>query len=116
MRILSALALAAMPAAIAQAQALSDDCSLRFKGFYRKGVKNRKAADGATNTNHNNGDAITVAKWFGLVGGFDQEVKGKNITTSTKVIDGIETIKVRLEGLYPAVQSCRKMTGGAEAH
>jgi hypothetical protein len=96
--ILSALALVAMLAAITQAQAFNNDCSLGFKGSYRKAVKNRKAADGANYTNHNNGAAITVAKWFGLACGFDSKVKGKKITTSTKVINGVETVKVTLEG------------------
>jgi len=79
MPILSALALAM--AATTQAQALSNDCSLSFKGSYRKTVKNRKKADGANYTNHANGAAITVAKWFGLVCCFDPKLKGKNITT-----------------------------------
>src|SRR5262249_53816341 len=98
MRILSALVLAAMLAAITQAQAFSNDCSLSFKGSYRKAVKNRKAADGTNYTNHNNGNAINVADWFDLVCGFDPQVRGRNITTSTKVINGIETTKVTLEG------------------
>jgi len=79
MRILSALALAM--AATTQAQAFSKDCSLRFKGSYRKAVKNRKDADGANYTNPSNGAAIAVMKWFGLVCGFDPKLKGKNITT-----------------------------------
>jgi len=79
MPILSALALAM--AGTTQAQALSNDCSLSFKGSYRKTVKNRKKADGANYTNHANGAAITVAKWFGLVCCFDPKLKGKNITT-----------------------------------
>ena len=62
MRIFSALAMAAILAAIAQAQAFSDDCLLSFKGSYRKAVKNRKAADGTNYTDYNNGDAITVAE------------------------------------------------------
>jgi len=68
-------------AATTQAQALSNDCSLSLKGSYRKTVKNRREADGANSTNHANGVAITVAKWFGLVCGFDPKLKGKNITT-----------------------------------
>jgi len=79
MRILSALALAM--AATTQAQAFSNDCSLSFKGSYRKAVKNPKAADGANYTSHNNGNAITFVRWFGLVCGFDPKLKGKNITT-----------------------------------
>jgi hypothetical protein len=79
MRILSALALAM--AATTQAQAFSNDCSLSLKGSYRKTVKNRKEEDGANCTNHANGAAITVTKWFGLVCGFDPKLKGKNITT-----------------------------------
>src|SRR5262245_5036010 len=98
MRALSAIVLAAMLAAITQAQAFSNDCSLSFKGSYRKAVKNRKAADGTNYTNHNNGNAIKVADWFNLVCGFDPQLKGKSITTSTNVIDGIETTKVSLEG------------------
>src|SRR5262249_13959560 len=98
MRILSALALAMAMAAITQAQAFSDDCSFSFTGSYRKAVKNRKAADGATYTSHNNGNAITVAKWFNLVCGFDPKLRGNNITTSTKVINDVETVKVALEG------------------
>jgi len=98
MRILSALALATALAAITQAQGFSDDCSLSFNGSYRKAVKNRTAADGANYTVHNNGAPITVAEWFGLVCGFDPKLKGKNITTSTKVINGIETTQVTLEG------------------
>jgi len=98
MRILSALALATALAAITQAQGFSDDCSLSFNGSYRKAVKNRTAADGANYTVHNNGAPITVAEWFGLVCGFDPKLKGKNITTSTKVINGIETTQVTLDG------------------
>jgi len=79
MRILSALALAM--AATTKAQEFSNDCSLSFKGSHRKTVKNRKEADSANYTNHANGAAITVAKWFGLVCGFDPKRKGKNITT-----------------------------------
>ena len=70
MRILSALALA-----------FSNDRSLSFKDSYKKTVKNRKEADGANYTNHVVDAAITVAKWFGLVCGFDPKLKGKNITT-----------------------------------
>jgi len=69
--ILSAIALATALAAIIQAQAFSDDCSLIFKGSYRKALKNRKEADGANYSNHNNGATINVAKWFGFVCGFD---------------------------------------------
>jgi hypothetical protein len=65
-------------AATTQAQAFNNDCSLSFKGSYRKTVKNRKEADGANYTNHANGAAITVAKWFGLVCRFDPKMKGKN--------------------------------------
>ena len=79
MRILSALTLDM--AATTQAQAFSNDCSLSFKGSHRKTVKNRKDADGANYNNHAKGAAITVAKWFGLVWGFDTKLKGKNITT-----------------------------------
>ena len=79
MRRLSALALAM--AATTQAQAFSNDCSLSFKGSYRKTAKNRKEADGASYTNHANSAAITVAKWSCLVCGFDPKMKGKNITT-----------------------------------
>jgi len=79
MRILSALALAI--AAPTQTQAFSNDCSLSFKDSYKETVKNRKEADGANYTNHANDAAITVAKWFGLVCGFDPKLKGKNITT-----------------------------------
>jgi hypothetical protein len=79
MRILSALALAM--AATTQAQAFSNDCSLSFKGSYRKTAKNRKEADSASYTNHANSAAITVAKWSCLVCGFDPKLKGKNITT-----------------------------------
>src|SRR5215471_5398369 len=98
MQTLSAIVLVAILAAITQAQAFSNDCSLSFKGSYRKAVKLRKTADGASYTIHNNGDPIKVADWFGLVCGFDPKLKGKNITTSTKVINGIETTQVSLEG------------------
>ena len=112
MRILSALAPAMAMAAITQAQAFSNDCSLSFKGSYRKAVKNRKAADGANYANHNNGNAITVAKWFGLVCGFDPNLKGKNITTSTKVINGIETTRVTLEGFLLGAKFERNVHAG----
>jgi len=112
MRLLSAIVLAAMLAATTQAQAFSNDCSLSFKGSYRKAVKNRKAADGATYTNHNNGDAITVAEWFDLVCGFDPQLKGKNITTSTKVINGVETVKVSLEGFLLGAKFERQVHTG----
>jgi hypothetical protein len=112
MRILSALALATAMAAITQAQAFNNDCSFSFKGSYRKAVKNRKAADGANYTNHANGAAITVAKWFGLVCGFDPKLKGKNITTSTKVINGIETTRVTLEGFLLGAKFERNVHAG----
>jgi hypothetical protein len=93
MRILSAFALAIAMSAITQAQGFTDDCSSSFKGKYRMAVKNRKAADGAGYTVHNNGNPITVAKWFRLVCGFDPKVMGKSVPATT-AINGIETVKV----------------------
>jgi hypothetical protein len=101
MRILSALALAM--AATTQEQAFSNDRSLSFKGSYRKTVKNRKEVDGANYTNHANGAAITVAKWFGLVCGFDPKLKGKNITTIiiTSILLAIFSIPVLAQEEMP---------------
>jgi hypothetical protein len=38
--------------AVGQAQAFSNDCTLQFGGSFRKVVKNRPAAEGATYTVH----------------------------------------------------------------
>ena len=112
MRTISVLALLLALSVFAQAQAFSNDCSLIFKGSYRKAVKNRKAADGANYTVHNNGDAISVKDWFDLVCGFDPQLKGKNITTSTKAMNGFETVKVTLEGFLLGARFERQVHQG----
>jgi hypothetical protein len=89
--------------AVGQAQAFSNDCSLQFAGSFRKAVKNRPAAAGATYTVHNDGQPITVADWFGLVCGFDPKLNQKNITTGTPVLKDFET-KVTLEGFLLAAR------------
>jgi hypothetical protein len=61
--------------AVGHAQAFSNDCTLQFAGSFRKVVKNRPAAEGATYTVHNDGQPITVADWFGFVCGFDPKLK-----------------------------------------
>lgn len=83
---------------VARAQAFSEDCNLTFQGKYRKAVKNRQAADGASYTIHNNGNPISVKQWFTLACGFDAKIKGKKIMTGTKTLVGVETIQVTLEG------------------
>jgi len=82
------------PSTIARAQAFSDARSLKYAGAFRKAVKNRTAADGANYTVRNGGQPITADEWFALVCGFDPKVRSKNITTSTPVMNTLETIKV----------------------
>src|SRR4029453_165311 len=98
--------------AVGQAQAFSNDCSLQFAGSFPKAVKNRPPPEGATYTVHNDGQPITIADWFGLVCGFDPKLKQKNITTSTPVLKGFETIKVTLEGFLLAARFERKVKEG----